>query len=70
MDITVVGQWIACICVEIQKINPDYNDESKTKLKIFCEYDAPMKEYPKMQPTRHLFQSSEINFSESAECFY
>ena len=38
--------------------------------KIFCEYGCAYERISqKMEPTRHLFQSSEINFSESAGMF-
>ena len=52
-------------------INSELQRRVQTQIeKIFCEYGCAYERISqKMQPTRHLFQSSEINFSESAGMF-
>ena len=57
--------------LKYRKINHELQKRVQTQIeKIFCEYGCAYERISqKMQPTRHLFQSSEINFSESAGMF-
>lgn len=66
--------WVNGLFVSALKyrgINPELQKRVQTQIeKIFCEYGCAYERISqKMEPTRHLFQSSEINFSESAGMF-
>ena len=57
--------------LKYRQINPELQQRVQTQIEnIFCEYGCAYERISqKMKPTRNLFQSSEINFSESAGMF-